>query len=219
VESRAPNALGITADISDSGCSLLWPVALGRGALLPLRVHFGPKVVDWTGEVVSDLGVTDDGWHRYGVQFRGLSPADVDLVNDSVFTLVVPDLFRMLVEPSWPVRMWRRARLRLSRTARTRARRRAVRLPARLRHAGGSAVVTARDLSASGLSVMSPVAVTVGSKVELSIAAPRREWRGAATVVRAEAQPSRPGFETWRLGLRFESENAAAESLAAWDAA
>jgi hypothetical protein len=66
---------------------------------------------------------------------------------------------------------------------------------------------------------MSPVAVTVGSKVELSIAAPRREWRGAATVVRAEAQPSRPGFETWRLGLRFESENAAAESLAAWDAA
>jgi hypothetical protein len=88
--------------------------------------------------------------------------------------------------------------------ARSRAARQAVRIPASLHHPGGALVVTARDLSGSGVSVVSPVAFAPGSRVELSLGAPGRAWRGAAVVARAEHRPSRPGFDTWLLGLRFE---------------
>jgi hypothetical protein len=65
-------------------------------------------------------------------------------------------------------------------------------------------VVTARDLSASGVSVVAPLPLAAGTAIELSLEAPDRTWRGRATVARVEHQPSRPGFDTWMLGLKFE---------------
>ena len=82
-------------------------------------------------------------------------------------------------------------------------------------------VTTVRDLSATGLSVQSPVSLAVGTEVSLSMFIPEREWRRTATVVRVDARPSRPGFDTWILGLRFEQEQSVDDvnQFRRWDAA
>jgi hypothetical protein len=87
----AEGVLGVTRDISASGCSLLWPKALETGTQLPLRLYLGSQVADWTGEIMSEQRSQSDGWHVYGVRFVGLGTADVDLLNDSIFSLVIPD--------------------------------------------------------------------------------------------------------------------------------
>jgi hypothetical protein len=213
--------LGVTADISEQGCSLLWPTRLDVGRRLPLRVHFGPKSADWTGEVVSDLGQQQDGWHRYGVRFADLGPAGVDLINDMVFSIVVPDFFIRLNEPAWHVRLWRRVTQSLAARRQRRASRQFVRVPVRVQYAGGTFVTTVRDLSASGLSIQSPQPVPSGAALTVTMYVPARTWRGTAVVARSEARPSRPGFDTWILGLRFEREQSAAdvEPFRKWDAA
>jgi hypothetical protein len=50
---------------------------------------------------------------------------------------------------------------------------------------------------------------------------PTGAWHGQVSVARVEARPSRPGFDTWVLGLRFEREQPAAEidRFRRWDAA
>jgi hypothetical protein len=71
----------------------------------------GPKPHGLHGEVVSDQGRQRDGWHRYGVRFPNLTTADMDLLSDVAFNLVVPDLMGTLNEPAW---LGRSARLTLA---------------------------------------------------------------------------------------------------------
>jgi cellulose synthase (UDP-forming) len=220
-ERGGSGALGVTADISDRGCSLLWPSPLTPGDQVPLRVHFGSRSVDWTGAVMSAQGRQGDGWHRYGVQFLHSTQADVDLINDSVFSLVVPELFQTLSQPVWLTRQWRRTSGWLTQQSRSRARRQAVRVPVRVRYGGGSFVATARDLSTSGVSVAAPRPIPAGTNVELSMFVPGHAWHGTVSVARCVARPSRAGFDTWMLGLHFEEQQdeAAIESFRQWDAA
>ena len=217
---RPSGRLGVTADISDQGCSLLWPDRLTVGERVPLRVHFGQRSVDWLGEVVSEQGLQSDGWHRYGVRFVGLTTADVDLINDTVFSVVVPDLFDGLSEPAWMIRQWRRV-VRAWARVRARARRQVVRVPVRVTYNGGTFVTTLRDLSDTGLSVQAPRPLDPGAKIELSMFVPGHTWNGEATVARCAAKPSRAGFDTWILGVRFDAAQGAAdvESFRRWDAA
>lgn len=213
--------LGVTSDISDGGCSLLWPEPLPAGHRMPLRLHFGVRSAEWMCEVASDGGQQADGWYRYGVRFVDLTPADVDLINDSIFSLVVPDLFSTLTQPSWLTQLGRRFVLWRHRRARLRARRQDVRVPVRVRFPSGAFVTTVRDLSATGLSLASPAPITEGTTLQVEIFAPGQPWRGEVTVARSEARPSRPGFDTWILGLRFEREQGAGEieRFRRWDAA
>ena len=99
--SLSPGMIGVTADISEGGCALLWPEPLPLGQTVPVRVHFGARTADWQALIVSSQGRAAKGWHRYGVRFQALAVADVDLINDSVFSLVVPDLFQTLAPASW----------------------------------------------------------------------------------------------------------------------
>ena len=213
--------MGVTADISDQGCSLLWPDPLTVGQRLPVRVHFGPKAVNWTAEVLSEQGRQSDGWHRYGIRFVDLTTAEIDLINDTVFAVVVPDLFERLNEPSWLVNLWRRSARALARTALARSPRQAVRVPVRVCHAGGTFVATIRDLSETGLSIQSPVPLTPNDEVTVTMAVPNHSWHGGASVARVEARPSRAGFDTWIVGLRFEQEQPAenVDPFRRWDAA
>jgi hypothetical protein len=209
VESRVAGpdggTLGVTADIGETGCSLLWPHRLQVGVTVPFRVHFGHRSADWTGEIVGDQGVERDGWRRYGVHFFDLTQADIDLINDSVFAVVVPDLFTMASEPAWITRHLRYLGSRLARRARARAARQRVRVPGRVHLAGGtSVVVTARDMSGTGVSVVSPTPLAPGSVLELSLSGPDRAWRGPASVARCDLRPSRQGFDTWLVGLKFD---------------
>ena len=203
-------SIGVTEDISAGGTSLLWSRELPKGTRLPLRIHFGPQVVDWLGEVVSAKGRQRDGWCRHGVRFLGLTTADVDLVHDSIFSLVVPTLFATLAEPPWAVRQWRRVK-RLAGVQRKRAERSFVRVPVRIVSAAGTMVAAAHDMSATGVGVFTPRPLPVGAVVDLAIVWPGREWRGAVTVARCEARRSRHGFDRWLVGLRFVGANVPAD--------
>jgi len=204
VEARdRTGTLGVTADIAEQGCSLLWPEPLEVGIRFPIRIHFGASSADWTGQVVSDQGRQEDGWHRYGVQFVDLSQDDVDQMNDSIFAVVVPDLFLTLTEPGLVYRLARRVALRLSKRARIRSARQAVRVPGRLYAPSGSFVITGRDTSRTGLGALVPVRIEPGTEVVLAMQTPTRVWHGRATVVRCVSRPSRQGLETWLVGLEL----------------
>lgn len=207
----AGGLLGVTADISDGGCSLLWPEPLPAGHRTPLRLHFGVRSAEWMCEVASDGGRQPDGWYSYGIRFLELQPADVDLINDSIFSLVVPDLFTSLAQPPWFVGLWRRSVRWWERHTHQRAQRQDVRVPVRAFGPAGAFVTTIRDLSTTGLSLASPAPVGVGSTLQVEMFAPGHTWRGQVVVARSVERRSRPGFDTWILGLRFEREPAAAE--------
>ena len=206
--------VGVTRDISVGGCSLLWPRPLTVGSQIPLRVHFGPRSVDWTGEIASDLGAQSDGWRRYGVRFIGLSQADVDLIHDSIFSLVVPEIFTTLTEPAWVVRRWRQVQQWIGRH-RIRADRHLVSVPLRIHvpASGDTFVVAAREASATGMSALVPRPVPIGTRVDLSLLWPEREWHGSVTVARCEPRRSRTGFDTWLLGLRFAESDAPVDAI------
>jgi cellulose synthase (UDP-forming) len=225
VEARGTGAeagrLGVTADLSEQGCTLLWPNALEVGSRLPIRIHFGPRSVEWTGEISSEQERKNDGWYRYGLSFADFGPAEVDLINDIVFGLVVPDLLTTLSQPSWLIRLWRRIVNAIDRRITRRASRQVVRVPVRVQHAGGTFVTTVRDLSSTGLGVQAPTRLATGTEVTLTMVTPARTWQGTASVARSEVRTSRAGFDTWILGLRFEREQTAADVLPfrQWDAA
>ncbi len=199
--------IGITADIAEHGCSLLWPSPVEVGRRIPVRVHLGPHTAEWTAEVMSRQGQVD-GWHRLGVRFVDLTPRDIDLINDTVFAIVVPDFFSTLVEPSWLAGQLRRLRSAAVQRLARRPPRRSAPVPVRVQHAAGAFVTTMRDLSTTGLAVQSPVPLEPGTTVEVTLTAPGRRFHGPATVVRADARPSRLGFSTWIVALHFTQEQA-----------
>lgn len=217
VEARGPmgsGLIGVTADISDGGCALLWPETLPVGETVPVRLQFGSRTADWQAQVVSSQGRVAKGWYRYGVRFQGLSVADVDLINDSVFSLVVPDLFQTMAPESWvSLRMQQVVRW-ITGRAQSRAQRHVVPVPVRVRCAGASFVSVTRDISETGVSLASPMRVPVGSMLELTLFVPGRTLRCEVSVARCVPRRSRQGFDTWILGLHFEAIQDAAEIAA-----
>lgn len=199
------NAIGITADISDRGCTLLWPVPLEKGARLPLRLHLGSRHADWTGEVVARHGERPDRWVVHGIRFVDIGQPDVDLLNDAIFNGVVPELFSSLSAASRTRRVGQALASWVTTRRGIRARRRPVQMPVRVEPGGTSFLATARDISATGLSLVATRPAAVGSHVELEILAPHQRWRGRLSVARCVAQPAGAGFEAWIWGLRFET--------------
>ncbi|MFN7914187.1 MAG: glycosyltransferase [Vicinamibacterales bacterium] len=207
VEGRSADGrdlLGVTDDISEGGFALLWPEPLEVGQPLQVRIHLGPKVVPWTVTVKTALRSTSDGWYRYGVAFGALSQDERDLVNDSIYTIVVPHLFTTLTQPPLLLRIIRAVSMRVSGAARARAPRQHVHIPVRVEYAGRSTAATAIDVSTTGISVLMPWAVPAGAQMHLSMQVPGHEWAGIVSVARVQHRPSRGGFDTWTLGLRFE---------------
>jgi hypothetical protein len=170
---------------------------------MPVRVYFGPHQADWNAEVMSDKGRQADNWYRLGVRFTDLHAKEIDLINDTVFSIVVPDSFSRLSEPGWFRRWARNARLSLTRITTRGAIRQQVQAPVRIEHATGVFVSTLRDVSESGLSLLSPVALEPGVMVRVTLSAAMRQLETLAVVVRSEARPSRETFGTWVVSLQF----------------
>jgi cellulose synthase (UDP-forming) len=217
VEARgalSPGVIGVTADISDGGCALLWPEPLPIGQAMPVRLHFGARTADWQALIVSSQGRAAKGWYRYGARFQALTVADVDLINDSVFSLVVPDLFQTLAPASWFSLRAQRGIRWITGRSKARAQRHVVPVPVDARCVGGSFASVTRDVSETGVSLASPIPVPVGSTVHLAMFVPGRTLHCQASVARCVARRSRPGFDTWILGLHFEAIEDAAEMAA-----
>ena len=63
--------------------------------------------------------------------------------------------------------------------------------------------------------------VAVGTSMHVSVFAPGQEWHGTVSVARCLARPSRDGFDTWHIGVRFEEAGVmpAVEEFQRWEAA
>jgi hypothetical protein len=79
----------------------------------------------------------------------------------------------------------------------------------RVADATGEFLATTRDLSATGLGLISPRALEIGATVNVRLTAGGTEWQRVATVMRvAPIATARPEFSTWHVGLRLHPSDA-----------
>lgn len=201
----ANGRLAVSLDLSEGGCTLLWPGDLAVGARLRLRVHLGPGAVDCDGRVMSVHPRQRGGWVGYGMQFDQLSPENTDRLADAIYNMAVPEIFARLSRPSMPVRMAKRLVGRLTGRLRARADRHDACLPIRVQSSGGEFLATTRNLGEGGLNLISPRPMAAGSIVRLILRSPEGEWSSPATVVRSRPIESAvPDLRTWQVGLRVD---------------
>ena len=186
VDEGGVTRVGTTVDLSEGGCRLLWPHPLKADGPRHMTLHLPAGPVRLAIDIVTATACTTDGWYPHGVRFVQPDAATIDAISDAIFDGVVPELLHGLRQPPLVVRVirdaWRAAHRRLA----PRAARRPLRLPARLKVAGRSHWVTTRDVSASGASLVSPVALVKGTVVSVSLecASGRREQRARVIRVR-----------------------------------
>jgi len=214
---RGDERPGLTADLSEGGCRLLWPEALSVGTRRAFDLHLFGQTHRVNGEVVSRLPDHREGWHTYGLRFVDVPRAAIDAIDDAIFGGVVPELLGSLRQPSWVVRRWHGALRRLQ-GATTRAARQRIGRPARLDTGVFTLMVTTRDVSATGLSFVSPYQLPVGSAVTLQVMQPDGPTTWHGTVARVRQMPGRSRRSgVWDVGVRFvapDGEAAASESVA-----
>lgn len=201
---------GLTADLSESGCRLLWPATLPAQSRHTFDLHLLEEVVRVEGEVVTVLPDAREGWSVLGVSFVDPSPAVVDAISDVIFDAVVPELLGGLRQASWPVRVWQRCRLWWQPSYATRALRARIARPARIDTGVLHLTVSTRDISGSGLSVVSPEPLGIGTAVTLDVMAPSATWVRHGVVARVRPINAR-GRRTaaWDIGVRFVGESLA----------
>lgn len=196
--------LGVTLDVAEGGCTLLSPQPLPAGTALRLRLHFGAQAVECAGTVRTCQG-RRSGWAASGVQFNHADLRTVDRLADAIYNMTVPEIFSHLSQPSWAVRQWRYLTMRVRGGLRLRAVRHETYLPVRVTDQSGEFFATTRDLSASGLSLVAPRAIAVGSRVTMVMVSGAESWTSVATVIRCTpvTAPS-PEFSTCQIALRVD---------------
>jgi cellulose synthase (UDP-forming) len=199
-----PTLTGITTDLSEGGCALRWPVPLLPRSRHALDLHLLGRTVRVTGEVSVTRRGTDKGWHVHGVSFVDPSVETVDTINDAIFDTVVPDLLAGLRRASWVVRLCARAHLTWQRRFAARSMREQVQLPARLATGTATWMVATRDVSLSGMSVVCPAPLVVGTPVVVEVLAPLGGWTRVATVARNRPIHARGrSAAAWDIGLQY----------------
>jgi cellulose synthase (UDP-forming) len=198
--------LGVTLDLAETGCTLLWPRPLLVGSHLRLRLHLGAQALDCDAEIVALNDRVKSEWAAYGVRFHFAGQEGVDRLADALYNMAVPEIFTRLTRPSWPVRIARAVTGRVLGATRLRAPRYEAYLPLRLQiRSGGEFLTTTRDLSRSGLSLVSPRPLETGTVVRLILRSPDGEWSSLATVMRSRAMPGADTtLRTWLVGLRID---------------
>ncbi len=204
----APSA-GVTIDVSEGGCTALWPRAIPVGTRLRLRLHFGPRTVVCDGEIRTIRVRRRSSWVDHGVYFIQPDQHTTDCLADAIYNTAVPEIFTRFGPQRRLARRWYAFTSRLGVGSGVRAIRREASLPVRVVDGVGEFLATTRDLSMSGLSVIAPRAIEVGTDVRVHLVSGDREWRTVATVVRAvPIVAARPEFSSWHLGLRLHASDA-----------
>jgi len=197
--------LGVTADLAETGCTLLWPRGLPIGPRLKLRLHLGAQPLDCDGEVVSVSARVQGDWVGHAIRFQFDCKTGVDRLADALYNLTVPEASTRPTETSRMIRAARTTLGRIAGVTRFRAPRYEAHLP--IRAQTREWLATTRDFSHGGLSVFSPSAVDPGRVVRVILRSPEGEWSSLATVVRRTALPAADEhFRMWLLGLRVDLE-------------
>ena len=92
--------LGVTLDLAETGCTLLWPRRLAVGTRLKLRLHLGAESLECDGEIASVQNRVGSDWMAHGVCFRFHPREDVDRLADALYNMAVPEIFARLTRPS-----------------------------------------------------------------------------------------------------------------------
>lgn len=201
--------VGVTLDVSEQGCTLLWPQGLAAGTELTLALHFGPRVIPCRARVCTNYGPRQSGWVGHGLEFIGLTQATTDLLADAIYNMSVPEIFTRLSRPSWLVRRWRSVARTLGQGTRPRASRREAFLPVRVTDGSGGFLATTRDLSANGLSLVAPRPLAVGATVTVQLMSADETWTSSATVRRVvPIAAALPDFAVWHIGLSVDTARA-----------
>jgi cellulose synthase (UDP-forming) len=211
VDEHSKALAGVTLDVSEGGCTLLWPKGMGVGSRVGLRLHFGPKVVACQGEVRSVKQGPSHSWVGHGIEFVNTGHVTADQLADAIYNTTVPEMFTRLSQRSWAVRQWTYLTAWISRSTGVRQARREAALPVRVSDDAGSFLATTRDLSVNGLGIISPKALQVGAEVHVELVAAAGDWRRTATVTRVVPVAAvRPEYATWHVGLRLHPSDAGA---------
>ncbi|MES1256377.1 MAG: glycosyltransferase [Acidobacteriota bacterium] len=193
--------VGITRNISDSGCALLWKTRLAKQTQGSLVLHIGNRQLRCRAEILS-VRADAGSWVEHGVRFVDLPIADVDFINDAVFNMIVPRLFRHLSRPALSVRLLRYLVKTATRRFAARPNRVTASVPVRLEHARREWLVTSVDISHTGLGLVMPVELPAGASVHVTVFGAHGTWDRQATVIRTERVPcSTPSLQTWTTGL------------------
>lgn len=215
---REDETVGMTADISEGGCTLLWPRSLGRGESVRLTLHLGNARLAVRGTIVQDYGMRGAHWFAHGVRFDGITQAQIDQVNDAFYALVVPTLFSTLSQAPWLQRMRTLVRRWMSGTVR--APRRSVALPVRVSFEGQTWLSTTRDISEGGIGLVLPREVPVHAVLEATVLS-GTPWSRRIVVTRCEPLATDGPFEAWICGAHFDrrAEPREVATLIEWMAA
>ena len=174
------------------------------------------------GEIVSVYPEARGAWTVHGVRFVGRDAQRVDLLNDVVFEVVVLQLPAHLSQPSAARQLYRNVKRRLLKRLFPRQVRHYIAFPVRMTTPLGEFVVATWDVSTSGVGLMCPRPIPLGSSVRLTIYDADDEAEIDGIVVRCEPFDSAsPNFRTWSLGIRLNEEGDAmlARTVLSWRAA
>jgi cellulose synthase (UDP-forming) len=185
--------IGVLEDLSERGAALLLPRPVRAGDTVSFAVLWSG--VDFAASgVVRRVRRTDSGTH-VGLEWEEPSGAAVLRLSRLAIDLTAR---RFLLDFSRPPD--RLGQLQLTRGHRRVSPRTAVTVPVQLGMEWNSPWAVTEDISAHGALVLSPIAIEVGTRLELS------RWDSqpvAVEVARCEAIDLPPG-RAWRLGLRVE---------------
>jgi cellulose synthase (UDP-forming) len=199
-ETEAGSGIGVLVDLSERGAAVLVPRALRAGETVSFHVLW-PGVRLTASGTVRRTRRADNGavvgleWQEAGgTDARQLAGLAIDLTSR-----------RFLLDYNRP---WgRKAVVPLPRHRRG-APRKQLQLPVRLGTGADDPWAVSEDVSATGALLFSPVAVTPGTRVQLSLSDGRTL---DAEIVRCQQVTLPPGIG-WRLGVRIDGELVAAAS-------
>lgn len=193
----APGPVGVLRDLSTEGGALLWPHPLEPGARLDLVAACAHGAAPVALVVTRASGRVDVGrWHAHDCRF-----ADGEAAFDALDTQALDlQLAHANATEASPSRTRWSLRRRLGRAARHR-----INLPVRVTVGPHTILAVTRDLSATGLSMLTAQPSRVGDQLTLEIAAAEQRWIGLVTVARCERVTDGVDGPVYLWGLRFDA--------------
>ena len=192
------SGIGVLVDLSERGAALLLPRAVRRGDAVSFRVLWPGVGLTASGTARRSRRV--DGGALVGLQWEEPGGSDARELASLAIDLTSR---RFLLDFNRP---WgRETVVPLPRGHRRGSRRRELQLPVRLGVQKDDPWAVTEDVSAGGALLFSPVAVSAGTRLQLSLSDGRAL---DAEVVRCQPVTLPPGTG-WRLGVRIDGELAA----------
>lgn len=197
--------VGMTANLSPTGCELLWLTPLPSGSRWSMAMALGPHTLGFHGEITAAYARRRGPWFVHGVRFVGLRQDQTDVLNDALLNMAVPRLFDHLSQPSQTVRLWRGIARRLTERHTARPKRSFINVPVQIAVGPTTVLALLHDISATGFGVVMPRAVPAGTRTTVTVLG-AEPWTVEVTAARSQPMPtSAPAFQTWLVGLQVDA--------------